>query len=356
MDRETADAYEAGAGAYVERRRAYLPERAEAFAARVPDGGMRIDLGCGPGHYLPLLGEPLVALDAAAAMLDLVPERSATALRVNADLEALPFRRGALAGAWASKCYQHVSRGDLPMALADLHRSLAVGAPLQLDVFGGEGERVTGPDDDLPGRRFHGWSPDRLADVVRGAGFDVGAVEVDGIHLRAAATRARTLPDYVAPGLRLLVSGLNPSFYATDAGVGYARPGNRFWPAALAAGIVDASLDPVRAVRVCGVGMTDLVKRPSVGADELTAEEYRDGVARLDRLCGWLRPGAVCLLGLGGWRAAVDRKAVAGPQDRRLGGVPVYVMPNPSGRQAHVGLDGLVAHLRAAAELADEQT
>ena len=102
-----------------------------------------------------------------------------------------------------------------------------------------------------------------------------------------------------------------------------------------------------------GIGMTDLVKRASPRAGELTGEEFLHGLERLDRLCDWLRPDAVCVLGLTGWRAAVDRSASIGVQDRRLGGRPVYLMPNPSGVNGHVSLDDLTEHLQAAASLAD---
>jgi TDG/mug DNA glycosylase family protein len=168
----------------------------------------------------------------------------------------------------------------------------------------------------------------------------------------ARATRARTLPDTVGPGMRVLVCGLNPSLYAADAGVGFARPGNRFWPAALAAGLVAVARDADAALRDHGVGMTDLVKRATVGASELTTAEYRDGLDRVGHLVRWLRPGVICFVGLAGWRAAVDRKAVAGVQPRGLAGVPVYVMPSTSGLNAHSSLPDLTAHLRAAADLA----
>lgn len=356
MDRATVEAYESGAARYVERRQAYEPERARALARHATEGAVRADLGCGPGFYTALLGEPVVALDAAGAMLAEVPERAPHALRVRADLAALPFRGGALGLAWASRSYQHLRHEHLPLALADLHRSTTVGAPLQLDVFAGEGELVTDEDDDFPDRHFSHWRPERLGEVLHGAGFDVEGVDVDGDHLRLRATRARTLPDYVGPGMRVLVCGLNPSLYAADAGVGYARPGNRFWPAALRSGLVERSHDPGYALRHHRLGMTDLVKRASVGADELTHQELVGGVARLERLCAWLRPAVLCVLGLTGWRAGVDRRAIAGLQPVRLGPTAVYLMPNPSGRQAHVGIDGLVAHLRAAIEIADAET
>jgi len=105
----------------------------------------------------------------------------------------------------------------LPMTLTHMHREVAVGSSLalQADRGGCEAERV-----------------DRLADVVVGAGFDVDELQVDEPWIRVRARRARTLSDTVGPGMRLLVCGLNPSVYAADFGVGYARPGNRFWPAA----------------------------------------------------------------------------------------------------------------------------
>ena len=172
-------------------------------------------------------------------------------------------------------------------------------------------------------------------------------------RLTARVTRARTLPDTVGAGMRLLVCGLNPSLYAADAGTGFARPGNRFWPAALAAGLVTTDRSPNRALRDHGVGMTDIVKRATVGAAELTGDEYRAGLARVARLAAWLRPGAVCFVGLAGWRAAADRRAAAGVQPEGLGGVPVYVMPSTSGLNARTLVADHAEHLRAAVRLAD---
>ena len=99
--------------------------------------------------------------------------------------------------------------------------------------------------------------------------------------------------------------------------------------------------------------MTDLVKRATVAAAELTADEYRAGLARIERLVRWLRPGALCVVGLAGWRAAADRRARPGVQPGGLGGVPVYVMPSTSGLHARSSLGELTDHLRAAARLAD---
>jgi TDG/mug DNA glycosylase family protein len=99
--------------------------------------------------------------------------------------------------------------------------------------------------------------------------------------------------------------------------------------------------------------MTDLVKRATRSADALSNDEYAEGVARVERLIRWLRPRAVCLVGFAGWRAAIDKKAKAGEQPVGLGGVPVYVMPNPSGINASSSLDDITNHLRGAGALAD---
>jgi TDG/mug DNA glycosylase family protein len=370
MDQRTVDIYEHNAAAYGVRRRAYAPDRSEQFAAMLPPGGVRIDLGSGPGHYLPHLGTPAVAVDAALAMVAEARRRHPGTPGLAADLEALPLRPGSVAGVWASKSLQHVARTRLPLALAGLHRALALGGTLDLTVFRADGDDRTGIDDDFPGRHFTWWRPDALIDVVVGAGFTVdrisgapaiGATDddqgrlVEHGPLTVRATRARTLPDTVGPGMRLLVCGLNPSVHAADAGVGFARPGNRFWPAARAAGIVSVDRSPDRALVDDGVGMTDIVKRATVAAAELSASEYRGGLARVERLVGWLRPRAVCFVGLAGWRAAVDRRAQAGVQPSGLAGAPVYVMPSTSGLNARCPLAELTDHLRAAARLCQRQ-
>ena len=103
--------------------------------------------------------------------------------------------------------------------------------------------------------------------------------------------------------------------------------------------------DPSHALLVDRVGMTDLVKRATPRADAISEDEYRRGLARVERLCVRLRPKVVCFVGLSGWRAAVDPRAVAGWQPDPLGGAAVYLMPSTSGVNAHVNLDDLVGHL-----------
>ena len=349
MDRETVDVYEQRAGEWLEQKRRPAPASLGPFTARVPAGTVRIDLGCGPGWHTAELGSPVIASDAARAMLDLVPQYAPGADRVLADLEALPFRRGALGGAWAHKCYMHVPAGRVPLALADLHRSMQVGGALHVHLTSDRAE-VVEPDAQFAGRHFDGWPLERLIDVVTGAGFSIVSTFDDGEEwIDVEATRAHTLPDTVGPGMRLLVVGLNPSEYSADVGHGFARPGNRFWPAAVESGAVTRAHDPVHALRVDGIGMTDLVKRASPRADALTRDEYRAGTARVERLVRWLEPRAVCFVGLTGYRVAVDRKATTGWQPQPFGGRPAYVMPNTSGINAHAQLPELAQHLHSAA-------
>lgn len=353
MDPATVEAYERGAGAYAVKRRAYHPDRASRFAAALPAGGLRLDLGCGPGHYLPHLGEPVVAADASTAMVAEARSRFPVSGTV-CDLERLPFRRASFAGVWASKCLQHVAPEHLPMALAGLHRVLPVGGVLDLTVFAGDGVEVTGDDDDFPGRRFTLWRADALSRLLIGAGFEVESLVVhdrdtDYPRLTGLARRARSLADTVGPDMRVLICGLNPSLYAADEGVGFARPGNRFWPAARAAELVSVDRDAESALRRDRVGMTDVVKRATVAASELSAAEYREGLDRVEHLVHWLRPGVVCFVGLAGWRAAVDRLALPGVQPTNLGGAPVYVMPSTSGLNARSSVAELTDHLRNAA-------
>ncbi|HXX89809.1 MAG TPA: methyltransferase domain-containing protein [Acidimicrobiales bacterium] len=347
MDPRTVDAYEARGHVWVAASRPRRDADARALARHVVARAARVDLGCGAGRYLDALGPRTVGLDAAGAMLEHCRDAIPGAVLVRADVEALPFGRHVLGGAWANMTYHHVPRVRLPMALADLHRAMAPGAAMDLQVLAGSYEGHALPGDEVGDRLFAGWEPERLVDVLVGAGFDDVEVDTHDDVVHAVARRARTLADTVGPGMRLLVVGLNPSVYAADAGVGFARPGNRFWPAALEAGLVIRDRDPVDALR-CGVGMTDLVKRATPNASGLTAAEYRTGMARMERLTRWLAPGALCFVGLAGWRAARDPAAAAGLQGGTLGGRPVYVMPSTSGANAHTTLAALTAHLRAA--------
>jgi len=275
MDRATVDLYESRAADYEARRRPVHASAAAAFGLSCPDGPV-VDLGSGPGWYSAALGPRAVALDAAAAMVRRTREVAPGVPGVQADLQALPFARGSLAGGWARNTYVHLRSVDLPMALRDLQQALMVGGRAELTLFGGhrEGRGVVFPDDDFPGRWFSTWPTQRLVDVVAGAGLHLYELieeqRSDGVGLTVRASRPVGLADTVGPGMRLLVCGLNPSVHAAEAGVGFVTPSNRFWRAALEAGVVGRPLDPRHALVEHGVGMTDLVKRPTPRADALS--------------------------------------------------------------------------------------
>lgn len=364
-DPATIAVYEDRAGEWVNARTPSNSSEAADLGARAADRAEpRADLGCGPGWHTSALGSPAVALDASRAMLDLAAEHAPEAIRVQADLARLPFAPGSIGAALATKAFVHLDARHVPRALADLHRSLASDAPVALSFFGSGGTAgaptqasTSFTTDSFPGRRFSLWNTDDLDAVLVGAGFDIEPPIVkprtDAVpDIAVRGVRLRTLPDTVGPGMRLLVCGLNPSLHAADAGIGFVTPGNRFWPAAMAAGLVSADRDPFHALDHHGIGMTDMVKRSTRRADELATSDYVEGLARLERLVGWLAPDAVCFVGLAGYRAARDRSAVAGLQPESLGGRPAYVMPSTSGLNAHSRLDDLTEHLRAARRLA----
>jgi len=362
MERATVAIYEERGDRWAAGVRAERRQAAEAFAAEVPMGMPRIDLGCGAGRYTASLGSPCVALDAARSMLEMCRAAAPDALLVRADLEQLPFGRGTLDGAWANMSYLHLPRKKLPCALADLHRSMRVGAPLDIQVLRGEFEGTGLTDDRVGGRFFAAWSHDMLVHVLVGAGFEVVHSEVvadegsdhrvEGL-LRARAERARTVPDMVGPGMRVLVCGLAPSIEAADAGVGFSGPGDRFWPAALAAGLVSDDRDARRALSSHRVGIADVVKRTAASISDIGPDEYRSAAPRLEALVSWLEPAAVCFIGLEGWRAITDPAAQPGTQQLLFGGRPVYVTPSMSVAFDDISLEELARHLGLAASLAD---
>ena len=228
---------------------------------------------------------------------------------------------------------------ELPLALADLHLSLV-------------------PDDEvvvqLSVKPSTDWCRERVMDLVIGAGFlPCGKIvkKLSGFELQLK--RIRSLPDTVGPSMRVLIVGLNTSPYSADHGIGYGRPGNRFWPAALKAGLVSVDRDPRHALSCHGVGMTDLVRRTTARADQVERVEFEAGFERAQRLVTWLRPKVCCFVGLSGWRQVVNRKAVAGWQASSIGGSLVYVMPHTSGLNAHSRLEDLVGHLLAVSARAD---
>jgi double-stranded uracil-DNA glycosylase len=147
----------------------------------------------------------------------------------------------------------------------------------------------------------------------------------------------KPLPDVIAPGLDVLFCGINPSLVSAARGHHFARPGNRFWPALHVAGLTPCRFTPDedRELLGHGLGVTNLVDRPTRAAAELTPDELRAGAAALADLVATFRPRVLAVLGITAWRTAFDRpRAVLGLQPERLGGAATWVAPNPSGLNA----------------------
>ena len=154
----------------------------------------------------------------------------------------------------------------------------------------------------------------------------------------------KPLRDVVALGLDVLFVGINPSLLSAARGHHFARPGNRFWPALHLAGLTPRLMTPDEDADLprYGLGITNVVDRPTRTAAELSPEELEAGGAALARLVARYRPRAVAVLGVTAWRAAFRRpKAVLGVQPERVGGAVTWVLPNPSGLNAHHQLPDL---------------
>jgi TDG/mug DNA glycosylase family protein len=152
------------------------------------------------------------------------------------------------------------------------------------------------------------------------------------------AARDRLVPDVVADGLRVLFCGINPGLMTAATGHHFARPGNRFWPALHRSGFTPRQLLPSqqRELLSYGLGITNVVARATARADELSAEEYREGGRLLTLKVTRLRPRWLAVVGVTAYRAAFDdRGARVGPQARTIDDTRVWVLPNPSGLNAH---------------------
>ncbi|GAB2964950.1 G/U mismatch-specific DNA glycosylase [Streptomyces pseudoechinosporeus] len=146
------------------------------------------------------------------------------------------------------------------------------------------------------------------------------------------------MPDVVADGLRVLFCGINPGLMTAATGHHFARPGNRFWPVLYLSGFTPRLLKPSEQGELLsyGLGITNVVARASARADELTADEYREGGRLLSLKVARLRPRWLAVVGVTAYRAAFDnRRAQVGPQERTIGDTRVWVLPNPSGLNAH---------------------
>lgn len=163
------------------------------------------------------------------------------------------------------------------------------------------------------------------------------------------AAQGRTVPDVIAPGLRVLFCGINPGLYSGAVGHHFARPGNRFWRTLHAAGFTDRLLAAHEEHELLerGYGITNLVERATATAAELSAQELAEGGRRLERKVQHFRPRVVAVLGITAYRTAFGRRAaVLGLQEEPIGGVLVRVLPNPSGLNAHYRLEDLARIFR----------
>ena len=160
-----------------------------------------------------------------------------------------------------------------------------------------------------------------------------------------SAAYGRTIPDLIAPGLKVLFCGINPGLYSGATGLHFARPGNRFWPALHKSGFTKRLLAPYERHELLaeGYGITAIVRRTTATAAELSDEEYRAGRKALERKVRKYSPGWVAVLGLGAYRVGFDRpKAKVGPQLETIGSAGLWVLPNPSGLNANHQLPQLI--------------
>jgi double-stranded uracil-DNA glycosylase len=172
-------------------------------------------------------------------------------------------------------------------------------------------------------------------------------VGVGAAHPRPALTptraelltyEGRTLPDVIAPGLTVLFVGINPGLYTAWAGHHFARKGNRFWPALYAGGFTPRILDPSEEhdLIALGYGITNVVQRATATAAELKRAEYVAGGKRLKSIVARYTPKWIAVLGVGAYRVAFDApSADVGEQDEMIGSTKVWLLPSPSGLNAH---------------------
>jgi double-stranded uracil-DNA glycosylase len=172
------------------------------------------------------------------------------------------------------------------------------------------------------------------------------------------AAYGKGVPDIIAANLKVLFCGINPGLYTAAIGHHFGRPGNRFWPALYRAGFTPRLLTPYeeRDLLEWGYGITNVVNKATVGEGELSREVLAEGGRRLVRLIQEYRPQYFALLGIGAYRTAFGKpKAKLGRQDETIGRSVLWVLPNPSGLNAHYQIEDLAALFRELRE-AVEQT
>jgi double-stranded uracil-DNA glycosylase len=172
------------------------------------------------------------------------------------------------------------------------------------------------------------------------------------------AAQNKTVPDVIAPGLKVLFCGINPGLYSGVTGHHFARPGNRFWPVLHQAGFTEWQLSPAEEMNLLntGYGITNLVERATAKADELSPDELVRGRDRLAAKIERYQPSFVTILGISAYRTAFEQpKATLGQQPESLGGATLWVLPNPIGLNAHYQIPDLVAQFRLLREAANQR-
>jgi double-stranded uracil-DNA glycosylase len=152
------------------------------------------------------------------------------------------------------------------------------------------------------------------------------------------AARDVVIPDVIAPDLRVLFCGINPGLWSGAVGQHFARPGNRFWPALYGSGFTPELFTPARQGELLGLGLgiSNVVGRTTARADELSAEEFREGARILTAKAAKFRPAWIAVVGITAYRTAFGRPlAQIGPQVERVAESRVWALPNPSGLNAH---------------------
>jgi len=171
------------------------------------------------------------------------------------------------------------------------------------------------------------------------------------------AAAGKTVPDVIAPDLRILFCGINPGLYTAAVGHHFARPGNRFWPTLYKSGLTDRLLSPFeeRELLKLGLGISNVVPHATASASELTKADFTDGGRGLAAKVRRFRPRVVAILGVGAYRVAfANPKAAVGEQTKRIHSAQVWVLPNPSGLNANYQLPDLVRLFRELRAAVDE--
>jgi len=170
-----------------------------------------------------------------------------------------------------------------------------------------------------------------------------------------AAFEGETVEDLIGPGVRLLFVGINPGLWTAATNTHFCHPSNRFYPALRGAGLIDWVVDTDTGMSIeerqrllgAGIGITNLVARATVRASQLAPPELRDGAARLERMVGEVAPEVVAIAGVTAYRIAFGQPGAGlGPQPEPIRGAELWVVPNPSGLNAHETIESLAVWFR----------